>query len=220
MQLRENTEPTFNNGAVFYQSDSASLAHDQGVMLIPYDADFILPSALITIEDEAFAGIAARVIMITGDVETIGYHAFSGAPVEQVGFLNANTLMGGLDAFWKSSTVTTGGELRFYHYFPMAGGAAVTQLPTATGRLYFRYNWRERLIGSLDYDFRSSVSGSTFGVWTAPWIHNLGLTVDYVVNRHFTLYGKLGNLFNHRNQYVPFYVEPGFNFGGGIALIF
>lgn len=144
-----------------------------------------------------------------------------GAPAEiQLGFLNANTLMGGLDAFWKSSTVTTGGELRFYHYFPMAGGAAVTQLPTATGRLYFRYNWRERLIGSLDYDFRSSVSGGTFGVWTAPWIHNLGLTVDYVVNRHFTLYGKLGNLFNHRNQYVPYYVEPGFNFGGGIAVIF
>ena len=128
--------------------------------------------------------------------------------------------MGGLDAFWKSSTVTTGGELRFYHYFPVAGGAAITQLPNATGRLYFRYNWRERVIGSLDYDFRSSIGGDTFGTWSTPWIHNLGLTVDYVVNRHFTLYGKLGNLFNCHNQYVPFYVEPGFNFGGGIALIF
>ena len=41
-----------------------------------------------------------------------------------------------------------------------------------------------------------------------------------MVNRHFTLYGKLGNLFNCHNQYVPYYVEPGFNFGGGIALIF
>ena len=145
----------------------------------------------------------------------------TGAPAEiQLGFLNTNTLMGGLDAFWKSSTVTTGGELRFYHYFPVEGGAAITQLPNATGRLYFRYNWRERVIGSLDYDFRSSISGTTFGAWNAPWIHNLGLTVDYVVNRHFTLYGKLGNLFNCHNQYVPFYVEPGFNFGGGIALIF
>ncbi len=143
------------------------------------------------------------------------------SPAEiKLGFLNANTLTGGLDAFWKSSTVTTGGELRFYHYFPLAGEPAVTQLPNATGRLYFRYNWRERVIGSLDYDFRSSVSGSTFGAWTAPWIHNLGLTVDYVVNRHFTLYGKLSNLFNCRNQYVPYYMEPGFSFGGGIALIF
>ena len=144
-----------------------------------------------------------------------------GSPAEiQLGFLNANTLMGGLDAFWKSSTVTTGGELRFYHYFPLEGEAAITQLPNATGRLYFRYNWRERVIGSLDYDFRSTISGGTFGTWTAPWIHNLGLTVDYVVNRHFTLYGKLSNLFNCQNQYVPYYMEPGFSFGGGIALIF
>ena len=145
----------------------------------------------------------------------------SAVPTEiRLGFVNANTLIGGLDAFWKSSTVTTGGELRFRHYFSLPGEAAVTQLPFATGRLYFRYNWRERLIGSLDYDFRSSISGSTFGAWTVPWIHNVGLTVDYVVNHNLTVYGKLGNLFNCRNQYVPAYVEPGFNFGGGIALIF
>lgn len=144
-----------------------------------------------------------------------------GSPAEiRLGFVNANTLVGGLDAFWKSSTVTTGGELRFRHYLALEGGPAITQLPSATGRLYFRYNWRERLIGSLDYDFRSSVSGNTFGAWTVPWIHNVGLTLDYVVNHHFTIYGKLGNLFNCRNQYVPLYVEPGFNFGGGIALIF
>lgn len=144
-----------------------------------------------------------------------------GAPAEiRLGFVNANTLVGGLDAFWKSSTVTTGGEIRLRHYFALEGEAAVTQLPVATGRLYFRYNWRERLIGSLDYDFRSSISGSTFGAWSTPWIHNVGLTLDYVVNHNLTVYGKLGNLFGCRNQYVPMYVEPGFNFGGGIALIF
>lgn len=144
-----------------------------------------------------------------------------GSPAEiRLGFVSANTLVGGLDAFWKSSTVTTGGELRLRHYFALEGEAPVTQLPVATGRLYFRYNWRERLIGSLDYDFRSSVSGNTFGAWSTPWIHNLGLTVDYVVNHNLTLYGKLGNLLGFRNQYVPLYVEPGFNFGGGIALIF
>ena len=55
------------------------------------DPTFTTPRGLTTIEDEAFAGIAARVIMITRDVENIGDHAFSGAPVEQVGFLNADT---------------------------------------------------------------------------------------------------------------------------------
>ena len=55
------------------------------------EATFTTPSGLTMIEEEAFAGIAARVILITQDVETVGDHAFSGAPVEQAGFLNANT---------------------------------------------------------------------------------------------------------------------------------
>ena len=143
------------------------------------------------------------------------------APAEiRLGFLSMNDLSCGVDAFWKSSTVTTGGEFRLHRYFALGDAPAVTQLPTATGRLYFRYNWRERVIGSLDYDFRSPISGDTFGAWSAPWIHNLNLTVDYVLNRHLTIYGKFGNLLNRHNQYVPYYAEPGFSFGGGVALIF
>ena len=52
---------------------------------------FTTPGSLTVIEDEAFSGIAAKVIMITGNVESIGDNAFSGSSVEQVGFQNRDT---------------------------------------------------------------------------------------------------------------------------------
>ena len=43
----------------------------------PPEADFILPAALVTIEESAFEGIDAACVQITGNVSTIGPRAFA-----------------------------------------------------------------------------------------------------------------------------------------------
>ena len=48
-------------------------------MVIP-DPDFILPAALITIEDEAFTGCAFVYAKLPDNAVSIGWHAFADCP--------------------------------------------------------------------------------------------------------------------------------------------
>ena len=56
--------------------------------------------------------------------------------------------------------------------------------------------------------------------YQVPSILDVDLNVTYLINKYITVFGKVGNLLNHRNQYMPLYLEPGRNFGGGICLNF
>ena len=56
--------------------------------------------------------------------------------------------------------------------------------------------------------------------YEVPAIVDMDLNVNYLINKHFSVFAKLGNLLNHRNQYMPLYLEPGRNFGGGVCLNF
>ena len=132
---------------------------------------------------------------------------------------DVNTLSTSVEAFWKSEDLTMGGEWLHNWYFS-PDGLNITELPANTARLYARYNIKERFIVSLDYNFRSPLSGSRFGAFKVPAVHNLDANVNFVINRHLMIYLKAGNLINSRNQYVPLYVEPGRNFGGGISVTF
>lgn len=132
---------------------------------------------------------------------------------------DVNTLSTSVEAFWKSEDLTMGGEYKHNWYFS-PDGLNITELPANTARLYARYNIKERFIVSLDYNFRSPLSGSRFGDFEVPAVHNLDANVNFVINHHFMIYLKAGNLLNMRNQYVPLYVEPGRNFGGGLSISF
>ncbi len=56
--------------------------------------------------------------------------------------------------------------------------------------------------------------------YEVPSIVDLDLHVDYLINKHISVFAKVGNILNHRNQYMPLYLEPGRNYGGGISLNF
>ena len=99
-------------------------------------------------------------------------------------------------------------------------------MPKFTGDAFLRYNFRERLIAQLEFNYRSATSG-TINVaddivdrYQVPSILDVDLNVNYLINKYITVFGKVGNLFNHRNQYMPLYLEPGRNFGGGVCLNF
>lgn len=132
-------------------------------------------------------------------------------------YRDINTLSAGVEAFWKSEELTTGGEFRINRYFAQ-DKQEVTELPATTARLYARYDFKERFIAGVEYNVRSSVSGDRFGLYEVPAVHSLDADVNYVLNRHFMFYLKAVNILDKRNQYVPLYVEPGFNIGGGVTI--
>lgn len=137
------------------------------------------------------------------------------------------------EAFWRSQDVTVGGRLRYASYRDSGTKAVVSEMPAWTGYGFVRYNFRERIIAQVECNYRSKTSGSmidmlpegiglTAGALTyeVPPIVDMDLNVNYLINKHFSVFAKVGNLLDHRNQYMPLYLEPGRNFGGGFCVNF
>jgi len=133
--------------------------------------------------------------------------------------MDVNTLSAGAEALWKSSSITAGGEFHYNKYFSTEY-EKVTQFPAITSRLFFRYNWRQRLVVSLECDYASPVSGEEFGAYSVPDKIDLSAEVNFALTRHFRVFVKGGNLLNRKNQLMPTYDEPGLNLGGGVAVTF
>lgn len=133
-------------------------------------------------------------------------------------YWDVNRFSVGAEAYWKSKDLTTGGEIRYSRYYS-PDDLTITNLPALTAHYYLRYNWRERIVAGLDFRYSSEVSGDTFGPYSVPSLFDLDVNVNYFVNKHFSVFVKGGNLLNKRNQYIPLYIEPGINFGGGVCII-
>ena len=149
-------------------------------------------------------------------------------------YLDVNRATVGLEAFWKSADVTTGGEFRYNWYFS-PDKLSMAELPAIKARYYVRYSWKERIIASVEFNYRSAISGD-MSCWYAggeryscgadpvrysvPAIVSFDADLNYVVTRHIMVYLKAGNILNSRNQYVPLFVEPGRNIGGGLTVTF
>lgn len=147
-----------------------------------------------------------------------------------------------VEAFWKSQELTVGGRLRYAGYHDPDDHSVITEMPVWTGYTFLRYNFRERIIAQVECNYRSETSGyAYFAVKSAtdngetsvkiyrgesalnyevPEIVDIDLNVTYLINSHFSVYAKLGNVLNGRNEYMPLYVEPGINFGGGVCMNF
>ncbi|MBO4537149.1 MAG: TonB-dependent receptor [Bacteroidales bacterium] len=137
------------------------------------------------------------------------------------------------EIIWRSQELTVGGRLRYAGYRDAAEKTVVTEMPKWTGNAFFRYNYRERLIAQVECNYRSKtwggmvdtsldagIYGYTSPSYEVPSIVDIDLNVNYLINKHLSVFAKVGNLLNHRNQYMPLYLEPGINFGGGICLNF
>lgn len=137
--------------------------------------------------------------------------------------MNVNTLTAGAEMLWKSSSLAAGGEFHYNKYFRRDDAGEyvkVTQLPTITSRAFVRYNWRQRVVLSVECNYASSISGMEYGAYEVPEKIDLSAGVDFVLSRHMSIFVKGGNLLNRTIQYMPSYDEPGINVGGGIALTF
>lgn len=133
-------------------------------------------------------------------------------------YWDVNRFSVGLETYFKSKDLTTGGEIRYNKYYSPED-IAITNLPTLTAHYYIRYNFRERIVAGVDFRYSSKVFGDKYGPYSVPDLYDLDVNLNYLVNRHFSIFVKGGNLLNMRNQYIPLYIEPGINFGGGVCII-
>ena len=156
---------------------------------------------------------------------------FDGMSITQMlaAYRNVNQFSIQAEAIWRSQDLTVGGRLRYASYKDSYEKTVVTEMPAWTGDAFIRYNFRERLIAQLSCTYRSGTSGSMISttdyyvmppMYSVPSIVDMDLNVDYLINKHFSVFAKVGNILNHRNQYMPLYLEPGRNFGAGICLNF
>jgi len=122
----------------------------------------------------------------------------------------------GAEAIWKSQDVTFGASYRYNNYKNEV--RKVTEIPSHTIDTYLRYNFRQRIIASVECSWRSKSYGETYGAYEVPSLFNLDINLHYKINRYFAVYAKCGNVLDRRNQYMPLYVEPGRNIGGGVCI--
>lgn len=158
------------------------------------------------------------------------YGVTEGLPQLTATYRDVNQFSTQGEIFWRSQDVTLGGRLRYASYKNRGDKSVVTEMPKWTGNAFFRYNFRERIIAQVECNFRSSTSGTmvdrtvgweSYAVpYEVPAIIDLDLNVNYLINKHFSVFVKAGNILNHRNQYMPLYLEPGANFGGGFCINF
>ena len=145
-------------------------------------------------------------------------------------YRNVNQYSVQAELFWRSQELTLGGRLRYARYRNQEDKSDVTEMPNWTGNAFFRYNFRERIIAQLECTLRSSTHGymadsydaSYFQpvTYSVPSIVDLDMNVNYLINKNLSVFVKAGNLLNQRNQYMPLYLEPGINLGGGICINF
>ncbi len=143
-------------------------------------------------------------------------------------YRNVNQFSMQAQLIWRSQDVTMGGRFRYASYQNAYDKSVVTEMPKYTGDAFVRYNFRERLIAQLECNYRSATSGDIMQLdgessgerYAVPPIFDVDLNVNFLINKYISVFGKIGNLFNQRNEYMPLYVEPGRNYGLGVSLTF
>ena len=139
----------------------------------------------------------------------------------QAQYMDVNSWSFGAETFWKSQDLTLSGKVQYHMYSRRYDEPGeVTEFPKLTAEALLRYSFRERLIASFDLSYRSKVSGTALGAYEVPALLDASVNVNYLIGRNFSIFAKVGNVFNQRNQYMPMYLEPGRNWGGGICVNF
>lgn len=138
-------------------------------------------------------------------------------------YMDINTLSAKAELFWQSQDLTMGGSATFNRHTSPEEKTVVTELPKFEADAYLRYSLKERFIAQADLRCTGATSGTAgYGDMTyeIPAAVALDINLNYLINKHFSVFAKCGNLLNNINFYVPYYAEPGRNFGGGLCISF
>lgn len=178
------------------------------------DSKFSLESLLygrLAVNLSAYYGIYDHSVYFAPRLADNGFYDIVSA------YRDFNELSYGAELIWSSESLDAGGLFRYNTYF---ADSEVTEFPAIEAQAHIRYNYRERVSTSIDFRFTGEVSGNIFGEYSVPAVVDMDFNMGFMLNRHISLFAKCGNLLDRRNQYMPLYIEPGRNFGGGVCVNF
>jgi hypothetical protein len=131
---------------------------------------------------------------------------------------------------------TAGGSLTFHsrpfgmgisgewHQYALNSGNPPWHKPVWNISGYARYNWRERIIVTATGCWRDACFAPDWKAVspavTIPGFLDLGIRLEYVINRMFSAYLMGSNLLNKDISYYYLYRNPGLTFGGGLTFRF
>lgn len=142
-------------------------------------------------------------------------------------YTDYNHFWSGVQTSWKSRSFTISADFKYNSYRSPETGPT-NLLPKFEAGGYAQYNWNRRFFASLNVDYFSA-SQIPFSISSPaeaqrllemPAFVDLGLSFDFILNRHFTFYVKGGNLLGRDNFRYPMVAEKPFNAGGGVYINF
>lgn len=111
-----------------------------------------------------------------------------------------------------------------WHQYILSSNNPPWHKPVWEVRGYARYNWRERIILTATGYWRDTCFAPDWSaassVVTIPGFLDLGVRLEYVINRMFSAYFMGSNLLNREISYYYLYRNPGLTFGGGLTFRF
>ena len=127
----------------------------------------------------------------------------------------ANTEIG-IETSWKFKNLTVTGNMRHNNAFT-GTNSPVYMVPEWEADASMEYNFKRRFFLNAAYTYRSERLS-----WdgTIPAYSDLTVVLTAVLNRHFAVYAKGGNLLNNQNYRYLDIPELPLNIGGGLRINF
>ncbi len=127
----------------------------------------------------------------------------------------ANTEIG-IETSWKFKNLTVTGNVRHNNAFT-GTNSPVYMVPEWEADASMEYNFKRRFFLNAAYTYRSERLS-----WdgTIPTYSDLTVVLTAVLNRHFAVYAKGGNLLNNKNYRYLDIPELPLNIGGGLRINF
>lgn len=144
-------------------------------------------------------------------------------PVSAVAYSSYQKAFVALDWRWVSESIKFDGAIEYAHTWDFKRGAWAFAPAMMTGDVAFEYNWKRRLFAGVDCEFSTArkmveVPSSVYDEVVLPAYADLGVSVEYVMNKKLSFWLRGGNLCCMTIQRTPLYAEGGINFTAGICL--
>lgn len=135
----------------------------------------------------------------------------------EFGYASFQKAYAALDWRWDTDGFKFDGSVTYTHTWGFDAAEMVFAPAALTGNVAFEYNWKRRIFVGADCDFSTARKMTLLDV-ALPGYADLGVSVEYALNRKISFWLRGGNLCCMTIQRTPLYAEGGISATAGICL--
>ena len=149
-------------------------------------------------------------------------YVLEGVPVPGIAYAGYQKVFAALDWRWDAESFKFDGTVAYTHEWGYQRADWAFAPAALTGSVAFEYNWMRRIFAGVDCDFSTGrkmiAAPAGMESLTIPGYADLGVSVEYAMNRKLSFWLRGGNLCCMTIQRTPLYAEGGISFTAGICL--